>query len=127
MPIFRWRHLRIRNYEYFINIIGNIHWLEIVRARDLAKSCPLSLIIVFKSNTHRQFVREQLIKNNIYPAVLWPVESLHNNKSNIKDIDFSRNMLSIPCDMRYVESDIEKVGKLLIKYGSEYLNNNPLT
>ncbi|RXQ97440.1 hypothetical protein EO244_00700 [Ancylomarina salipaludis] len=64
---------------------------------------PFSLVLLFNSMDDRNAIREALIKNKIYSAVLWEIKS---EKANHDIISFSQRMLSLPIDFRYSESDI---------------------
>ncbi|WP_299675068.1 hypothetical protein [uncultured Tenacibaculum sp.] len=64
------------------------------------KESSLGLLLLFDSNTQRDFVRRKLIQSNIYPAILWP-----NQKTDI-DINYQNRFLFLHLDYRYSEEDI---------------------
>ncbi|MFT5749102.1 MAG: hypothetical protein ACI93S_000355 [Ancylomarina sp.] len=64
---------------------------------------PFSIVLLFESNTTRNLVRQELIKNSIYPNVLWEID---NEQADNKVIDFSKRMLMLPIDFRYSETDM---------------------
>jgi hypothetical protein len=124
-PIDHWRNVRIQNYKYLVSLIEDLPGIMVVRSSSRSLVCPFSVIIVFQENAQRQFVRERLIAANVYPAILWPIirESYIGHHPPHNDIDFSSTMLSLPCDMRYSQNDVEITAKLFSKYVIEYKNN----
>ncbi|WP_291857867.1 hypothetical protein [Marinilabilia sp.] len=69
-----------------------------------------SLILFFDDTTCRDWVREELIKENIYPGILWEVRD-DNISMRVKD--FSRRMLSLPIDFRYSREDLLWMSKVV--------------
>ncbi len=64
---------------------------------------PFSCIVLFENHSERERVRKELINTSIYPAVLWNVpENVDCEVSSI-----SKRMLSIHCDGRYNESEMQ--------------------
>lgn len=68
---------------------------------------PFSFAIVCKDKLLREALRQLLIKNSVYPAVLWNVPK----QCSQKIVDLSNKVLSIHCDGRYSTSDIEELIK----------------
>lgn len=60
----------------------------------------LGLLLFFESNIQRDFVRNKLIKFNIYPAILWP------NQKEDSDISYQNRFLFLHTDYRYSKEDI---------------------
>lgn len=66
---------------------------------------PFSFILLCRDQAMRDRVRSKLIDSSVFPAVLWNVpDTVHQNVKN-----FSSKMLSIHCDARYGENDIEEL------------------
>lgn len=102
-----WYNLKKKNYfllleelefNYSKPIIGNIE-----------KSTPFSMIILFHSNAQRENARSYLIRNKVYPAILWPDVFDKDTEA----VDFSKRMLSIHCDGRYSKNDMHKLAQIL--------------
>lgn len=95
------------NY-YFQKRIRNkleiLERLESFREYLTILESPLFLILQFESNPKREMVRQQLIKESIYSAVLWPVDDRYMNSS---DIELSESMLVVPTDHRYNKEQVE--------------------
>ena len=80
-----------------------------------SKSYPFSLVLVFSSKDKRDRVRKALIENSVYPAILWHIPSPANGDVFM----MSSNMLSIHCDARYSEEEIQQL-KLIIQKAIEF-------
>ncbi len=70
------------------------------------KCNPFSAVLLFESGQQRDAVRNSLISEQIYPAILWPLES-----GSAEVMDFSNRMLSIHCDARYTSAEIDMLGE----------------
>lgn len=64
---------------------------------------PFSLLLLLDSASEREALRQYLVGQKIYPAVLW---RLPDNCTFKQAKDFSERMLSIHCDIRYSRADI---------------------
>ena len=70
---------------------------------------PFSLILMAKNGEERERIRQQLIKNAVYPAILWHVPD--DCCQEVKDV--SRRMISIHCDGRYTEDDMKRMATII--------------
>ena len=70
---------------------------------------PFSLVLLFDSQDESNRVRKELIDRQIYPAVLWNVPSTTQEEV----FKFSKGMLSIHCDGRYTEVDIQEMKNII--------------
>ena len=61
-----------------------------------------SLVLLFQTELERNRIREKLIQNNVYPAILWRVP----NTVDESVFNLSVRMLSIHCDSRYNGKEI---------------------
>lgn len=66
----------------------------------------LFFTLSFTSATERDSFKMHLIANNIYPSVLWPVNSRYMLKDDIK---LSKTTLVLPTDFRYNCEDMEYI------------------
>lgn len=96
-----WNSSKKKNWEVLRDLFVSCN-VDVVcpENRELV---PFSLIAVFETEEKRNDIRKKMIEESIYPAVLWNVPS--HVSENVKD--FSNRMLSIHCDGRYDENDIE--------------------
>ena len=74
-----------------------------------SKCNPFSYILLFEDTRRRDEVRENLIKRHVYPAILWNIcDSQSIEIQNIGD-----KILSVHCDGRYTEKDIEELKQII--------------
>lgn len=107
----KWTDLKRNNWLISYN------WLKekftILKPQDDNYWQPFSLVILCNSLDERTALREYLIKNCIYPAILWQVPE----DITFPDVlDFSQRMLSVHCDARYSENEIEQMCKIINSY-----------
>lgn len=69
-------------------------------------------IIIFESQSERDLMREYLIKNDIYPAILWPAEKKFMLQA---DLAFSSQTLVLPTDFRYDKLGMEFIVNVIEK------------
>lgn len=78
----------------------------------------LGLILKCKDKENRNSLRQYLIKNNIFPAILWP------NQKNKRDILIENTTLFIHLDYRYNQKNVNDiVNKINTFYNDELYNN----
>ncbi len=76
---------------------------------DYEKDCPL-FIPIFMDEEKRSKLRSNLIQNNIYLPIHWPIPKEIQKAEQTK---IYKMELSLICDQRYLEKDIEHYLKLL--------------
>ncbi|UCG42174.1 MAG: hypothetical protein JSU73_09880 [candidate division WOR-3 bacterium] len=112
-PTGTWRERRRENHRVLLSAIGGIPWATVLRPQDAVDVCPFSGIVLFDSAERRDHVRECLMASRVYPTILWPLESLALPGIPPENVDFSRRMLSIHCDMRYSRADMLRVAEMI--------------
>lgn len=90
--------LKDLDFRYSKPVIGNIE-----------NSTPFSMIVLFNSKAQRENARSYLIRNSVYPAILWS----DVDDKDMEALDFSNRMLSIHCDGRYSQKNIHKLAQIL--------------
>lgn len=98
------KYRRQKNAEY---IIGKIQEQEIYKQLtyiDLSIDCPLFVPIILSAES-RQKLKDYLVDHNIYCPIHWPVPKYIRGKG-IESNLFSQT-LSLVCDQRYNEEDME--------------------
>lgn len=78
-----------------------------------ANSCPVFVPILFESTEKRNAVRKSLIEDKIYCPIHWPKNALVTPKMKVNKIFDTE--LSLICDQRYTESDMERIIKVINK------------
>jgi hypothetical protein len=98
-----WNHAKKRNWKVLSGLSSN-EGIEVLSPEN-DNLTPFSLILLCKDQAMRDRVRRTLIASSVFPAVLWNVP----NSAYQAVKDFSNKMLSIHCDGRYNDDEIEKL------------------
>jgi hypothetical protein len=107
LPWHAWRSRRARNFAVLRQALQDLDGLDVL-APQSADTCPLAVILEFRSPELREWVRTRLIAAAIYPAVHWPVAS-HGADALRAAAGLSRRLLTLPCDYRYDAADLGRV------------------
>ena len=75
--------------------------------------CPL-FVPILVPNGERDALRRHLIEREIYCPVHWPLTEHHNPDK--RTIEIYENELSLVCDQRYDESDMERIIKAIREF-----------
>jgi hypothetical protein len=119
-PASSWRAVRLTNHQVLSESLSGVPWVTVLQPGDPLKTCPFSGILVFDSADRREHVRQNLIRSDAYPAILWPLHEPVVPGVENRHRELSRRMMSIPCDMRYGESDMLRVADLIKSFGEQY-------
>ncbi len=111
-----WRAAREANRSILSARISELDWARLVQPAEGA-GVPFSAVIVVDSPERREFVRQRLIAQRIYPSILWPLEDAVVAPGRAA-LDLSRRLLSIHCDGRYAGHDMERVGEQVAMAGT---------
>lgn len=122
-PIDNWRKTRIRNYLRLVDIVKSCESLKVPVANP-GEKCPLSVPLLFDTSARRDYVRERLIEHSVYPAILWELDNALVEGISPATIDISRRILSIHCDMRYNEQDMDYIANLIVSFINEFGGNS---
>lgn len=96
---------RSRNYTYLQKNLNSFNQLK-VKTIEGAFAYPLLI-------DDAQSIRKSLVSKNIYIPLLWP-NVLDENEENTLEYHFSHDILPIPVDQRYDETDMEYIVKEII-------------
>ena len=113
-PIDRWRAIRRDNHRYLAERLAPAEGVRVLTG-SRSEACPFSTVLLFHSENHRNLVRRQLLKEHIYPAILWSMENASRSPLQASDRRLSAQLLSLHCDMRYRKSDLDRVGRAVIR------------
>lgn len=100
------KSIRRRNAEILLSQLGDIALFPNMNECD----CPLFVPIVVRN---RDALKKELIENNLYCPVHWPVSDLH--KLNPITSPIYHNEISIICDQRYDAEDMRYIAKVVIE------------
>lgn len=78
-----------------------------------SNSCPVFVPVFFESTEKRNAVRKSLIEEQIYCPIHWPKNKLVTPEMKVNDI-FDKE-LSLICDQRYTECDMERILEVINK------------
>lgn len=114
----RIRKQRRKNAKVLIDGIKDIQ--EIVPMVDFSASeeCPLFLAVCVKGGK-RDALRKFLIERDIYLPVHWPLSEFHNGISKRAQRVYEEE-LSLVCDQRYNEEDMERMVNTIKEFWKEY-------
>lgn len=107
-PWREWRDLRHTNYLYFLDKV-NLNSDICCLAPDDLNATPFSLVFMFAGPGQREKVRQCLIAKEIYPAIIWPLNMTDCPWSDEKAVKISQRMLSIHCDGRHGQQDMDRI------------------
>lgn len=110
------------NHLTLSEALSSISWLRVLQSQSesVADACPFSGILLFDSHERREQVRERLIAARVYPSVLWPLDRPCLSGIPDEALNFSRRMLSIHSDMRYMGNDMRHIANLIKSIGEEF-------
>lgn len=108
-----WREQRYANYRQVATRLTDIAGASVLVPQDHG-SCPFSVVIACHKPSIRDWLLKNLIERHIYPAILWPLEKSVLELPD-ESIDLSKRILSLHCDGRYDERDMNRVTDAVIE------------
>jgi len=109
LDIKKWTDVKLNNWLNAIDILSDS--IQIIGKQE-KHSIPqaFSLVLLAKTKCEREDLRNYLIQNSVYPAILWkiPDDTIFKDAKN-----FSDRMLSIHCDARYDPNDIKQLCNII--------------
>lgn len=75
--------------------------------------------IILKNNGQRDIVREELIKNKIYPPIHWQVPKTVDEKYN-ESRKISNRIMTLPIDQRYDVQDMDRMAEIILRIIGEH-------
>lgn len=118
-PIDRWRAIRRENHHRLSEQLALARGVNVLTVND-PKGCPFSAVLVFDSENRRDAVRRDLVAERIYTAILWPMKCDSPLRPSADDRWLSSRLLSLHCDMRYSDCDIDRVAEAVLRANSRY-------
>lgn len=108
MNIKMWTDLKHNNWLQAVGKLDKrIHVLGIEKGYNWH---PFSLTLLMESAKEREKMRSYMIHHQIYPAILW---RMPNDSEFAEAKDLSERILSVHCDIRYNQEDIEQLCNLI--------------
>ncbi len=115
IPIGLIREKKKHNFDVLHKQLERLGVFQLLEPSRSQNSVPYSVILYFKSSRYREFFFTSLIKKRIYPAILWPESKGQIHHFTAANIDFINKMISIHCDYRYTDEDMNRVAKNIIE------------
>lgn len=98
--------IRKENYRTLFNGLSGIKEVEVINGIPDNNKVPLGFPI--KVND-RDILRATLIKEKIFPPVHWPLPEELLDESTKAAHNIARSILTLPCDQRYTENDMNRM------------------
>lgn len=99
----RWYGQKRQNWLYLVRHLKHNSTVEILgREMEVEDRTPFSLVLRCADESVRNRLRDELIRNEIYPAILWAIPHATHTRAQA----LSKCLLSIHCDGRYGPSQI---------------------
>jgi hypothetical protein len=111
LPALAWRAARARNHQAFATSLGPLPGVRLLTASGDGSSAPYAAVLCFDTPHTRDAVRAALVKANIYPAVLWPIDGTRAPGIPAAHVELARRVLCLHCDHRYGAGDMERVAQ----------------
>ena len=112
LDIIHWNEQKQKNWQLACRLLERFD----IIGRDHASS-PFSIIVLMTNKTDRDQFKAFLIQHSIFPATLWEIPE---NIPFAQSKDFGERMLSIHCDARYKEKDIQQMCNIINQYDSTH-------
>ena len=100
------KHARSQNYVFLKHELEQVNMIE-TRNVEGAFAYPLMV-------EDGQKLRNRLIENKVYVPILWPNVVSEMDDEQV-EYELSNNILPLPCDQRYTETDMMKIVALIKK------------
>jgi hypothetical protein len=109
LPVAHMRGLRRRNFNLLDEALAGMPGLQVLHGSSDQACCPFSCVLRLDSSAQRDQLRAHLLRAQIYPAVLWPLEKPAVPGIPGRHLELSRRLLSLHCDIRYSDTDMLRV------------------
>jgi hypothetical protein len=70
-------------------------------------------VLIFQHPEWRETVIRELVATRIYPGTHWPLDKPAVHGIPHDHLELSRRILTVHCDMRYRDSDLDRVASVL--------------
>jgi dTDP-4-amino-4,6-dideoxygalactose transaminase len=105
---------RRRNYSFLSKNLNNSEIIPLYTNLD-PQTTPLGFPIICKSEKEKIKIKENLIRNKIYPPIHWPLPEEVSKNEFKESWNISKCIMTLPIDQRYTPEDMKKILKILNK------------
>jgi hypothetical protein len=113
LPLSAMRARRLTNGEVLRQALEDAGELDIITTGLSERLVPFSCVVALPARSIRDNVRKELLRERIYPAVLWPLDQPAVAGIPHAAVSLSERMLSLHCDARYGADDMIRVAASL--------------
>lgn len=118
LDVNRFRKRREANIRHFLNLSlseQNQNWQPLFSSWSDG-SVPFNSIIVCRNGEIRDSLRKYLISKNIFPPIHWSQSHDGMTSNDLKAIDLSNRILTIPTDQRYSLDDVTRIVNIIKEF-----------
>ena len=115
-PFETWRATRRKNFARLAEGLGKASAFEVL-VPDEVSCAPFTVACVFPDEASCASAHESLIKQDVYPARLWPLDEPLLDGVPEEHVSLARRMFALPCDGRYGLEDVDRVVDIFIRLG----------
>lgn len=105
---------RRMNFEYLLEKLRDVEGIEFIFDELNRENTPIFFPLYIQKN--RDGLRQYLVKKEIYCPIHWPIPALLDKNINPQTQDIYNTVLSIPCDQRYTQKDMDRVVTEITNY-----------
>lgn len=111
LDISEWYRRKKENLECLIKNLDLTTESGIISKFGEDRPAPFALVIILSSHDARERLRTELIRNDVYPAVLWNIpEEIDRDSASV-----GNRMMAIHCDGRYSADDMTELADIINK------------
>lgn len=122
LPLAELHAARRGNVSAATAVLAGQTWVRVLEPHA-AGATPFSLVLLFDTVERCASVRQSLIANRIYPAILWPLDDAHGAGLSQPSLDLSRRLLSVHADARYTPQEMRTVAEAVRACGTAFTSS----
>lgn len=112
-PLEEWRVGRRRNHDHAARALDDAAGVRVLTFQRPEGTVPFSLVLEFETAEVTTRARRTMIAAALYPARLWQLDYPALEGIPTEDVDLSRRILSVHCDLRYGADDMDRIVKIV--------------
>jgi hypothetical protein len=120
LPVEEWREGRSANHAHLVRALADLDEVSVATSRANG-SVPFSVMLICSTPARREHVKKRMLEARVYPAVLWPLHECVVDGVTEEDRDLAQRILSVHCDFRYAEADLDRVASVIRGAANEAL------
>lgn len=113
LPLAAWREQRKENHLRLSALLAGLPGARVLESQKDDQGCPYLVVMIFDHPEGRETLKRELVSNRIYPGTHWSLDKPAIDGIPANHLDLSRRILTIHCDMRYGEKDLDRVASTI--------------